>query len=219
MGADTGGGKSSSDFCAASVIAADNGEQCASFHARVDALDFADVLFSIARFFRGQDHFAFTIPEINAHGLAVLEKLRYLGHSNLYTRQNWDAVEQVYKAQLGWVTSVKTRPILVNRARNALADQKIAIRDPELIKEMSTFVFNDVGKEEHMEGCHDDLLFSWMLAHEGRATMLDRGGAIAPPDSPITVNPDQWVWDRAKEDLEGARMVNTGEDDYWGVEG
>ena len=216
LGADTGGGKSSNDFCAATVIDANNGGQCAVFHARVDALDFAEVVYALSKFYGGRDTFAFTVLETNAHGLAVLEKVRNLGHSSLYTRQAWDAIEQTFKAQIGWVTSMKTRPMLINRARAALADTSYEINDIELVKEMSTFVFTDTGKEEHMEGCHDDLLFSWMLALEGRFTVLDRGVIVQQPEGQKP-NPDQWVWDRAKADLEGARrMVYTGEDDQWG---
>lgn len=228
IGADVGGGKSSSDFCAASVVARDNGEQCATFQAHMDAMDFAEVIFLLGVFFGGREPMAFLVLEINAHGLAVLEKLKMLGYSNIYMRRTWDAIEKQFQLVLGWQTSVKSRPILINRGRTALADPSVTIRDPELFKEMSTFVFTDSGREDHLEGSNDDILFSWMLSHEGRAVQIENNPSevVTSPGLIALDERSQRAWDRVHADQDAAmiggvapRSVYTGaEDDGWYVE-
>jgi hypothetical protein len=231
LGADTGGGKSSSDFCAAVVTARDTGEQCATFQAHIEAPDFADVLYNLGTFYGGRETQAFLVLEVNAHGLAVLEKLKLLGYYNLYMRQAWDAVERKMALLLGWQTNVRSRPILVNRGRIAFADPTVAIYDDELLKEASTFVFTDAGREDHLEGAHDDILFGWMLSHEGRNLQIENNPKekVSPQGSKFTEDEtSKWVWNRVREDQErqvaiqgGSRGVYEPEEDDdggWHVE-
>lgn len=215
LGADPGGGKSARDYSAASVIAVDDGSQCATYHGRLEPLDFAEVIYLLARFYGGIQAIAYTCIEINQHGLAVLEKVRTLGHPNLYTRQTWDQIEKVMQPQLGWMTSVKTRPMLVNRARAALADPSVKIFDPELIAEMSTFVFTETGREDHLDGCHDDLLFAWMLALEASQHLKE----VRPEAIQIMAersNPDQWVWDALQAKVEEREVMRVHYEDPYG---
>lgn len=202
IGADSSSGVKSGDPAAASVIALDNGEQVATVQVHIDPHDFAGILFALGEYYGGPDGQAYLVLEINSHGLAVLEVLRQSGYWNFYTRTTWDNVEQKWQPVLGFHTQVKTRPMLINRARIALSDKDIIIRDPVLIDEASTFILNDAGKEEAMAGKHDDVLMSWMLAHEGRSRLFETKGITPSPKKNEPINGTAWVFERQKEIIE-----------------
>ena len=205
------------DYCAAVVIACDSGEQVATFHAKMEAPDFAHEVMKIGSLFGGPDGLAYVVPELNGHGLALVARLRALSYWNLYTRRNFDNIQVQDPKRIGWLTTQHTRSILINLARAALKDQDIRIRDELLIQEMMTFIRKENGKEEHMDGCHDDLLFAWMLALEGRNRLSDIKGPEA--FQPVPQHRDAWVWDQLEEKVfenEELRYVQDGGyDDGW----
>lgn len=216
MGADTGGGKASLDWCAATVLAVDNGEQMASWRAHVEARDFAQSLMMLGTFYGGRRGQAFLCCEANNHGLATLEVLRLLGYWNLYTKQDWDSIERKFLPKIGFNTNVKSRPMLISRMRGVLSDPSIAIRDEVVLEEATTFVFDENGKEDHVDGANDDALFAYMLATEAR-TMAIETNPIEEV-KPVEENRDAWVWEKARKDLAEAsfrREVEYDEGDRW----
>lgn len=206
IGADTGGGKAADDWCSYTVLEADTRNQCASFRRHMEADDFAHEVVKAARYWRGADGSAFVVPEANNHGLVVVVALREAAVERIYTRSTWDAVEKKFVPQLGFATSAKTRPLLIGRAREALKTQAVDVRDPQLFEEMSTFVIGDAGREDHLDGCNDDVLFGWMLALVGCAAV--QLGEQERPAAPVARGPDAWLWDRVAE------MKRGGDDDY-----
>lgn len=59
----------------------------------------------------------------------------------------------------------KTRPMLISSFREAWEEEQILVNSRIVLDEMLTFVANvKTGKIEHVEGGHDDSLFSFMLA-------------------------------------------------------
>src|SRR5690606_40821013 len=89
-------------------------------------------------------------PVGNNHGIALIDELRALGYWNLYTRQQWDRISKEFIPSLGFLTSIKTKPILLNRGKRALADRNCIIRSRVILEEASTYIINDAGREEAM---------------------------------------------------------------------
>ena len=206
VGADTASGTADEDYSAAVVIDQVSGAQMATWRGKCEPHDFGHIVFAIMLYFKGKDDQAFVVPEINNHGIAVLDCLKEVGAHRIYTRQTWDQAQMKWKSQLGWQTSVKTRPMLIGRGRTALQEQSARIFDPVLIDEMAKFVMvfdKDMRfqREDHVPGGHDDVLFAWMMAQEGRVVLVDRGEGGVPEEAEEKPNPKQWVWDKLNEQV------------------
>ncbi len=204
LGADTGGGRSAHDWCAAVVLHAPTRSIAAVFRAHLETDEFADAIWTLARYYGTAEAPAFTVPEANNHGLAVINRLREIGHSRLYMRQVWDSTRQRMLTNLGFTTSVKTRPMLIALARRALGDPAVAISCPLLLTEMTTFVIDENGREDHLDGTNDDVLFAWMLALEGAEFFRREAEAGGTQD--LAGSRDSWVWDKMRE--ESARRAS-----------
>ncbi len=196
MGADTGGGKASHDWSSVVVWRLWEPHVVARYRAKIDAFDFAEVLMCLGEFYGGRDGLAFLVPEINNHGMATLAKLKELGYYNIYSRVTWDRVDSEWKPIVGWTTSKKSRPVLIDHMRVAMMDKKCIIPDPVIIDEASTFIIDDNGKEDHQPGSHDDTLFAAMLGLEGRFQMRQQ---VPERETPNQKPKDHdWVWDQVK---------------------
>lgn len=82
--------------------------------------------------------------------------------------KTYDRVTQ----EAGWVTSPKTRPILMEEYKVAINKGLITEADPRLIKEMYTFIYNEKGKEEAQTNYHDDAIMTDAIAWQMRKSPL-----------------------------------------------
>lgn len=218
IGVDSCGGSTASDWAVAIVLDARSGEDVAAWRGHVDPADLGQVVAWLAEYYRGKEGQAYVVPEVNAHGIATLERMRQAGVWNIYTRMAWDRVQRDWTEVQGWLTTLKSRPILIARAQEALRNPDIRINNPIILHEASTWIRNESGKEEPMSGCHDDALIAWMLALEGRARL---GMAPDTPQKPPQRSEEtsrreqcQWVWEKTREVLSGPRYVRW-EDEGW----
>jgi hypothetical protein len=176
VGADTGEGLATSDWCYASVIERDTGEQVAVLAGRWAPDLYAEKLDKLARHF-GQH----AVPgnrtpvivgvERNNHGHAVLLRLAQLAAGGPYT---------IYRAKdkrPGWLTSTSSRPVLVDQLEEAVRTEATVIHDAGTVDQMQTFAYNDEGKPEAAEGFHDDAVMAhgiaWQLRRRAFGRVLD----------------------------------------------
>lgn len=128
------------------------------------AVVFAD-LYSKSRF--GLDACKI-VPEMNAMGLALLNKLRDLGYERLYQRETLDKKTGAVSLQLGWRTTAQTKPLLVSNFRHLLRNFEPKLYDKETAKELRAFVYSDQARLKGMgaqTGFHDDRVISLLLAY------------------------------------------------------
>ncbi len=120
---------------------------------------------------------AWTLPEANDAGWAVIEGLRGLQH--LAMREGpQDALGIHPVTAYGWVTTASNRNYLIDKfiadcwnspaglidiPEDHLFSGKFINVSKRLAGEERTFVTNKAGKREHRAGTHDDVLFAWML--------------------------------------------------------
>ena len=129
---------------------------------------FAKVLMTLGYHYNS----ALIAPERNNHGLVTCVKLRDLEYPYIYT----DQVEGTLEAQkdtinLGFFTSERTKPLIIDQLRASDRDREIEINDPQTLREMLTFVCTESGKMQAEDGEQDDCVLSLAIAnyvHEGK---------------------------------------------------
>ncbi len=92
----------------------------------------------------------------------LAEKLKY---SNLYVREQLDNISKKVVKRFGFETNSKTRPVILSDLVTLIREDVTIEEDAATLKEMLTFVKNDKGRAEAMEGFHDDLVMALAIAH------------------------------------------------------
>ena len=148
-------------------------EQVAQFiTSGLDPVGFAGVLDAIGNFYVDDDSEpALCAIENNNHGLACQTHLQHhWGYNNLFIWQSLDKrnPRARYSNSFGWVTNVRTRPIILTYLHRALhtKDEQTGVRDviinsPHTIAEMLDFEAPPEGQlwqAEAIAGAHDDCI-------------------------------------------------------------
>ena len=99
--------------------------------------------------------------EKNNTGYAFYAKAKeYEWYSMCYITNTVDRTYDRMTQEIGWNTTPKTRPILMEDYKVAINKWYIVEQDPRIITEMHTFIYNDSWKEEAQVWYHDD----WIMA-------------------------------------------------------
>jgi hypothetical protein len=103
-------------------------------------------------------------PERNNHGLVTCVALRDANYPYLYTEQPEGTLDEKDSINLGFFTSERTKPLIIDKLRELDRDGGIEINDPTTLQEMMTFVVTDAGKMEAEGGTHDDTVMALAIA-------------------------------------------------------
>jgi len=150
IGVDTAGGGTDGDYSCAQVIERTMGLQCAELHGHFPPFELARRVMALAQVYEN----ALVAVERNNQGYGVLAHLKDLRYENLY----------VAGGQEGWLTSVVTRPAMIENLAAALMEQPELFHSPRLLEEMKTFVRHGDGRSEAAEGAHDDCVMAMAIA-------------------------------------------------------
>ena len=103
--------------------------------------------------------------EINysRHPTRVLQK-KY-NYPNLYVRQSVEGAADKVETDYGFNTTPRTKPIIISELVELMRDDPSIEVDKQTLKEMTTFVKKDNGKQEAIDGEHDDLVMALAIAH------------------------------------------------------
>lgn len=127
---------------------------------------FARKMAKVAEYFNN----AIIVPEINSHGLAVLNELQNIGYTNIFQQKFYDKLSQQWQQRLGWKTTRLTKPLMVDEFIQALREEEIGLSSSTTVNQMGSFVHNDTPGSQGMgavQGKKDDALISAMLAWQG----------------------------------------------------
>jgi hypothetical protein len=161
IGADVAMGVKNGDWSVAQVLD-ESKTQVATYRARVHPDHFADVLFALGTMFNQ----AKIAVESNNHGLLTVTRLyKELQYPNVYLTVTEDKMTDVETPNLGFRTTSKTRPLILDDLRAALRKDEIVLNDKTTMEEMLTFVVKENGKPEAEVGCHDDCVISLAIAN------------------------------------------------------
>lgn len=83
----------------------------------------------------------------------------------MYLRQRQDTITKQMENKLGFLTTRKTKPIIISGLVEIVRDNINAIMDIPTLRQLLTFVKNDNGSGEAQQGEHDDLVMALAIAY------------------------------------------------------
>lgn len=180
IGGDVAEGVPGGDYSVFHVLDNTTGEQVAVWRGHIDPDLLADEQIPVAKYYNN----ALIANEVNNHGLTTVKALQRKGWTKQYKREVIDEISKKKQHKFGFRTDTATRPVIIDGLRGIVRERVDLINDEETINEMLTFVFNEQGKAEAQEGCHDDCVMSLAIAHKAREqqrmTLYDRKGLDFP---------------------------------------
>lgn len=172
IGADVAMGVRGGDWSVAQVLDSKK-RQVATYRAQVHPDYFANVLYKLGEFF----NFAYIIVENNSHGILTCTRLgKDMAYPNFYTEVQVDKLTDKETIKLGFTTTSKTKPLIIDELRASVREGKIELNDKVTIREMLTYIVTQSGGMEAEAGCFDDCVMSLALAnhiHEGAWEPID----------------------------------------------
>jgi hypothetical protein len=153
-----------SDYSTAQVIDLDEVEQVAEYKGKLGTTEFAHLLMSIATMYNQ----ALLVVERENHGWAVIQQIINKQYPLLFYMSKDRQVIEVErnltnrhhaedkKLVPGFTTSMKTRPLIIDKLDTYMREKQVKIHSLRLLTELETFIW-DNGKAQAMEGYNDDL--------------------------------------------------------------
>jgi hypothetical protein len=171
IGVDVGHGVSTSrknaDWSVAQVLDSHK-EQVATMRARILPGDYARWLYELGMLYNEAE----ICVENAGPGYHVCQRLaRDYNYPAFYTEEVFDKISEQMTTKLGFTTSVKSKPLIINKLRDAIAAGEIKVNDPATLEEARTFIITDTGKYEADSTAHDDTIIALALAlhiHRGQ---------------------------------------------------
>lgn len=158
LSGDTAG--TGSDFFAGHVLDNRTGEQVAVIHHQFGERQFAEQMYCLGLHYNkalvGIETNYSTYPQM------CLEDMNY---PNLYVRKRYDNYLGKHVDAYGFVTSPKTRPIIVDGLKDVAKNALDTIWDVDTLREMLVFIYDENWKPQAEQGEHDDLVISLAIAH------------------------------------------------------
>lgn len=144
---------------------------------RVDAKNLAFICDAIGRFYRDEDGIeALAAIETNNHGLSTQDTLQlHLGYGHFYVWEYADSAspDRRYSTKIGWVTSPRTRPLLLASFHAAVTTfdpitglPDFILNSPTTRGELRHFVTEGtIGEAEAARGQHDDAVLAGAIGY------------------------------------------------------
>ena len=158
IGGDTAG--EGSDCFTAHVLDNTDGHQVAELQQPLSEILYARQLFCLGHYYNtaliGVEVNFSTYPEM---------KLEEWHYPKLYQRERFDTFTGEMVKAFGWVTSSKTRPIILAGLHTVMEEAPELVVSFQTLGEMLTFVYGKDRKPQAAEGEHDDLVLAAAIAH------------------------------------------------------
>jgi len=159
IGGDVAEGLAKGDYSSAHVIRCDTMKVVAKWHGHIAPDLFGEELMTIGRYYNT----ALIGVEVNNHGLATINAMK-ADYTHLYYRESFDETANKMSKKLGWLTNMKTKPLMIDDLNRVLRELLLEVHDEKLSNELSTFVYDDNGKMGAVSGCFDDQVISMAIA-------------------------------------------------------
>ncbi len=172
IGADVAMGVRNGDWSVAQVLDSKK-RQVATWRGQVHPDYFAEVLKALGEYYNE----AFIIVENNSHGILTCTRLgKDFAYPNFYTEVQVDKLTDRETVKLGFTTTSKTKPLIIDQLRASVRENEIELNDKTTIREMMTYIVTESGAMEAEPSCFDDCVVSLALAnhvHEGAWEPVD----------------------------------------------
>jgi hypothetical protein len=158
IGGDTAG--AGSDRFTAQVINNATGKQVATLCRKFDEDLYALQTYCLGAYYN--DALIGIETNFSTHPVRELERLKY---PRQYVREDVDSYTHGIKKSYGFVTSSKTRPLLIATLVSQIRDEIDTLSDKATARELLTFVYNENRRPEASKGAHDDLVMALGIAY------------------------------------------------------
>ena len=183
IGADVAEGLAHGDYSCAVVGDSDNFDIVAKWHGHIDPDLFGQELVKLSKFYSD----AYLGVENNNHGLTTLNTIKRLEYWNIYFSKVHDRVSDKMTQKIGWTTSSRTKPLMIDKLAEYVREMYLGIYDDTLISEMMTYVIEDDGKTNAQSGCHDDMVMATAIMLQ---LLLEGRGEHYAPEVPFDQRKD-----------------------------
>ena len=159
VGADVAEGLEHGDYCSAHVVRWRTQEVVAHWHGHISPDEFAGILHDLGTYYNQ----ALVGVENNNHGLTTCKYLKDWHHyPNIFYSRIVDERSRRSTNKIGWSTTKKTRPLMLDDLATALRDGSLGLWCRGTISELRTFVRDEYGR---MRGSpFDDRVMSLAIA-------------------------------------------------------
>jgi hypothetical protein len=172
IGADVAMGVRNGDWSVAQVLDSKK-RQVATWRGQVHPDYFAEILYALGEYYNE----AFIIVENNSHGILTCTRLgKDMAYPNFYTEVQIDKLTDRETVKLGFTTTAKTKPLVIDQLRASMREGELELNDRTTIREMLTYIVTESGAMEAEASCFDDCVMSLALAnhvHEGAWEPVD----------------------------------------------
>tara|TARA_Y100001938_G_scaffold150777_1_gene243370 strand:- start:7244 stop:8815 length:1572 start_codon:yes stop_codon:yes gene_type:complete len=172
VGADVAMGVRNGDYSVAQVLDSKK-RQVATWRGQVHPDYFAEILYELGHFYNE----ALIIVENNSHGILTCTRLgKDMAYPNFYTEVQVDKITDRETIKLGFTTTAKTKPLVIDQLRASMREHELELNDKTTIREMLTYIVTESGAMEAEPSCYDDCVISLALAnhvHEGAWEPVD----------------------------------------------
>jgi len=186
--------KKEPDFSALHVLDIRTFSQVAVWEGRIDSDLFGLEALKLGRYYNS----ALVGLELN-DGVASVARMKLEGYFNLYRKVTVDRVEDLPTNQLGWWTDVKSKLLMIGDLAKFIRDNLGDINDRATIQQLMTFVYDDEGRTNAQEGCHDDLVTSLAIAYQMTKVLYDTEDPVKKPED--TKGTFEW-WEKKLKSLD-----------------
>ena len=143
IGADVSEGLSDGDNSTACVINK-KFEVVAVYCGKIAPDQLGGLLVNLSMYYNG----AVLAPEVNNHGISVIDSIKRLGYFNLYRREVKEELGEEKGWKVGWHTNIKTKMLMLDELKAAFRDDAISINCAETLREMMGLTIKDDGNVE-----------------------------------------------------------------------
>jgi hypothetical protein len=164
------------DFSTCHVIDVENNVQVAEYKGQLGTKEFGHLLVGLATEYNE----AMLIIENANIGWATIQVAIDRAYPNLYYSQKsdsrnadsyFDKYQDHSKMVAGFTMSSRTRPMVIGKFQEYIADKGVTIQSKRLVEEMKVFIWKN-GRAEAQTGYNDDLVMAFGIAMYIRDTAL-----------------------------------------------
>lgn len=172
IGADVAMGVRGGDYSVAQVLDSKK-RQVATWRGHVHPDYYAEILYALGEYYNE----AFICVENNSHGILTCTRLgKDMAYPNFYTETQMDKLTDRETTKLGFTTTSKTKPLIIDQLRAAMREETLELNCKVTLREMLTYIVTESGAMQAEAGCFDDCVMSLALAnhvHTGAWTPVE----------------------------------------------
>lgn len=172
IGADVAMGVANGDYSVAQILDSKK-RQVATWRGQIHPDAFSEILYALGMEYNE----ALIIVENNSHGILTCTRLgKDMAYPSFYTEVQVDKITDRETVKLGFTTTAKTKPLIIDQLRASMREDELELNDKTTMREMLTYVVTESGAMEAEPGCFDDCVMSLALAnhiHEGAWEPVD----------------------------------------------